>query len=158
MAGTAGRWCMTSAFDSFESTRLPLSAWLWERASLVFSLVDMLLRLKLQLWSPQTLLSCQDPHLIAEILSDPRSIPYRSSNSVPTILWDSDTMLTKPLNSEHPPSPLTHYFCSLRTPNDLREPRSHSCLHLSSFHSSPLELWTCFHVLISVFTLPFLIY
>ena len=44
----------------------------------------------------------QDPRLIAEISSNPRLIPYHSSNSVPTILWDSDTMLTKPPNSEHP--------------------------------------------------------
>ena len=36
-----------------------------------------------------TLLSCQDPHLIAKIPSNPRLIPYRSSNSIPTILQDS---------------------------------------------------------------------
>ena len=105
------------------------------------------------------LLSLWDPHLIAKIPSNPRAIPYRFSNSVPTILWDSDTMLTKPPNSEHPPSPPMHYFHSPRIPNDLGEPRSHSCLHLSSsFHFSPLELWTRFLVLVSVFTFPFSIY
>ena len=41
-------------------------------------------------------LSSQDPHPIAEIPSDLRLIPYRSSNSIPTILQDSDTTLTKP--------------------------------------------------------------
>ena len=106
-----------------------------------------------------TLLSCQDTCPIAEILSDPGSIPYHSSDSVPTIPRDSNTTLTKPPNPEHPLSPPTHYYCSLRTPNDLREPWSHSCLHLSSsFHFSPLELWACFHVLVSVFTFPFSIY
>ena len=60
------------------------------------------------------LLSLWDPHLIAKIPSNPRSIPYRSSNSVPTILWDSDTMLTKPPNSKQPPRPPTHYHHSLR--------------------------------------------
>ena len=109
--------------------------------------------------NPIKVLSCRDPHPIAEIPSDPRLIPYHSSNSIPTILRDSDTTLTKPLNSNHPPSPPTHYYCSLRTPNDLGEPWSHSCLHLSSsFCFSPLELRTCLHVLISVFTFPFLIY
>ena len=67
------------------------------------------------------LLSCWDPHLIAEILS-PRSIPYHSSNSIPTILRDSNTMLTKPLNSEHPLSPPTHYHHSPRTLNPPRTP------------------------------------
>ena len=46
------------------------------------------------------LLSCRDPHLIAEIPSDPRSTPYHSSDSVPTILQESDTMLTKTPNSK----------------------------------------------------------
>ena len=31
-------------------------------------------------------LSCQDPHLIAEILSNPRLTPYCSTNSILTIL------------------------------------------------------------------------
>ena len=105
------------------------------------------------------LLSCWDPCPIAEILSETRLIPYCSPNSVPTILWDSNTMLTKPLNSEQPPRPPMHYHCSLRTPNDLQEPWSHFCLCLSSsFHFSPLELWSHFHIPISVFTFPFSIY
>ena len=41
-------------------------------------------------------LSCWDPCLIAEIPSNPRSIPYHSPNSVPTILQDSNTMLPFP--------------------------------------------------------------
>ena len=87
------------------------------------------------------LLSCRYPHPIAEILSDPRLIRYCSSNSILTILQDSDTTLTKPLNSKHPLRPLMHYHRSPRTLNDLREPQSHSCLHLySSFHFNPLEL------------------
>ena len=76
-----------------------------------------------------SMLGCRDPHPIAEILSDPRLIPYCSSDPILTILWDSNTTLTKPPNSEHPPSPLTHYFHSPRTLNDHREPWSHSCLH-----------------------------
>ena len=110
-------------------------------------------------WYCPRLLSCQDPHLIAKIPSDPRSIPYHSSNSISTILQDSDTTLTKPPNSDQPLRPLMHYHRSLRTPNNLWEPWSHSYLHLSSsFHFSPLELWSCLHVLVSVFTFPFLIY
>ena len=83
------------------------------------------------------MLSCQDPHLIAEILSDPRLIPYCSPNSVPTILWDPDTMLTIPLNSDWRPP--MHYHCSLRPPNDLWDPPPHFCLHYSglvSLHSN----------------------
>ena len=90
------------------------------------------------------LLSCQDPHPIAEIPSEPRLIPYCSPNSIPTILWDSNTALTMPPNPNQPPRPLMHYHC-FPTPNDLWEPRSHFCLHLSSsFHFSPLELWSHF--------------
>ena len=77
------------------------------------------------------LLSCWDPHLIAEILSDPRSIPYCCPNFIPIILWDSNTMLTMPPNSDQPPRPLTHYHHSLRTLNNLWEPQSHFCLHHS---------------------------
>ena len=110
------------------------------------------------LWArkPGILLSCWDPCPIAKISSNPRLIPYCSPDSVLTILRDSDTMLTKPPNSKHPPRPPTHYHRSLRTLNDLQEPQSHFCLHLSlSFHFSPLELWSCFHIPISVFTFPF---
>ena len=105
------------------------------------------------------LLSCRDPHLIAKIPSNPRSIPYCSPNSILTILRDSNTILTKPPNSEHPLRPPTHYYHSLRTPNNLQEPQSHSCLHLSSsFCFCPLELRSHFHVLVLVFTFPFSIY
>ena len=76
-----------------------------------------------------SLLSCWDPHPIAEIPSNPRSIPYHSPNSILTILQDSNTMLTKPPNSDQPLRPLTHYHHFLRTPNDLQEPQSHFCLH-----------------------------
>ena len=110
-------------------------------------------------FNEEILLSCQDPHLIAKIPSDPRSIPYHSSNSISTILQDSDTTLTKPPNSDQPLRPLMHYHRSLRTPNNLWEPWSHSYLHLSSsFHFSPLELWSCFHIPVSVFTFLFSIY
>ena len=106
-----------------------------------------------------SLLSCRDPHPIAEIPSNPRSIPYHSPNSILTILQDSNTMLTKPPNSDQPLRPLTHYHHSLRTPNDLQEPQSHFCLLLSSsFRFSPLELWSHFHIPISVFTFLFSIY
>ena len=44
------------------------------------------------------MLSSWDPHPIAKIPSDPRSILYRSSDSIPTILQYSDTTLTKTLN------------------------------------------------------------
>ena len=84
------------------------------------------------------LLSCWDPHPIAEIPSNPRSIPYHFPNSIPTILWDSNTMLTKPPNSKHPLRPLMHYHHSLRTLNNLQEPQSHFCLHL--FHHSSFVL------------------
>ena len=70
---------------------------------------------------PHIMLSCWDPHPIAEILSDPRSIPYCSPNSILTNLWDSNAMLTKPLNSNQPLRPLTHYHCSPRTLNNLWE-------------------------------------
>ena len=88
-----------------------------------------------------TLLSCWDPHLIAEIPSNSRSIPYHSPNSILTIPWDSDIMLTMPPNSNQPPRPPVHYHCSLRTLNDLWEPQSHFCLHhsvLVSLHSNPI--------------------
>ena len=100
----------------------------------------------------RSLSNCQDP-VWSKI--NPLPLPQLCSD----ILRDSNTMLTKPPNSEHPPRPLTHYHCSPRTPNDLREPQSHSCLHLSSsFCLCPLELWSRFHVPVSVFTFPFLIY
>ena len=77
----------------------------------------------------EILFSCQDPHLIAEIPSNPRLIPYCSPNSIPTILQDSDTMLTKPLNSKHPLRPPIHYNCS---PNS-RQPWKTPITFLSSF-------------------------
>ena len=80
-------------------------------------------------YTSSPLLSCWDPRLIAEILSDPRSIPYHSPDSVPTILWDSNTTLTMPPNSNQPTRPPMHYHCSLRTLNNLWEPQSHFCLH-----------------------------
>ena len=80
------------------------------------------------------LLSCQDPHPIAEILSDPRSTPFRSSDSVPTILRESDTTLTKTPNSEYPPNPPTHYYCSPNSELPQKTPITFSvfiCLHHS---------------------------
>ena len=77
------------------------------------------------------LLSCWDPHPIAETLSNPRSIPYCSPDTILTILRDSDTMLTMPLNSNQPLRPPMHYHHSPRTLNDLWEPQSHFCLHHS---------------------------
>ena len=106
-----------------------------------------------------TMLSSWDPRLIAEIPSDPRSILYRSSDSDPTILQYSDTMLTKTPNSEYPPNPPTHFLSLSELWMTLEKPRSHFCLHLSSsFRFSPLELQIRSHVFISVFTLPFSIY
>ena len=113
------------------------------------------------MWSlpSDQVLSCRDPHPIAKIPSDPRSIPYCSPDSVLTILWDSNTTLTIPLNSDQPPRPPMHYHPSLRTLNNLWEPQSHFCLHLSlSFHFSPLELRSHFHIPVSVFTFLFSIY
>ena len=60
------------------------------------------------------MLSSWDPRPIAEIPSDPRSILYRSSDSVPTILRYSNTTLTKTPNSEYPQT-LRHIF--YRSPN-----------------------------------------
>ena len=79
--------------------------------------------------SPGRVLSSWDPHLIAEILSNPRLIPYRASNSILTIFQDSDTTLTKILNSKYPPSPLTHYYHS---PNS-KQPWRTLIAFLSSF-------------------------
>ena len=104
------------------------------------------------------LLSSQDPHPIAEIPSDPRSIPYCSSDSIPTILWYSDITLTKTLNSKYPQT-LQHI--SYRSPNSKRPWKTliTFCLHLSSsFCFSPLELQIHFHVFISVFTFLFSVY
>ena len=85
-------------------------------------------------------LSSRDPCPIAEILSNPRSIPYRSSNSVPTILQYSDTTLTKTLNSEYPPTPLTHFLLLSKLWTTLENPN-----HISVFiclHRSVLVFWT----------------
>ena len=58
-----------------------------------------------------------------------------------------------------PPKPSNTFYIALQTPKNLRKPWSHFCLHLSSsFHFSPLELQTCFHVFVSVFTFPFSVY
>ena len=75
-----------------------------------------------QITQPVQVLSSWDPCLIAKIPSNPRSIPYHSSDSIPTILWDSDTMLTKTPNSEYPPSPPTHYYRSLNSKWSWRTP------------------------------------
>ena len=76
------------------------------------------------------MLSSRDPRPIAEIPSNPRSIPYRSSNSVPTILQYSNTMLTKTPNSEYPPNPLTHFLSLSELRTTSKQPQSHFCLHL----------------------------
>ena len=80
------------------------------------------------------LLSSWDPHLIAEIPSNPRSIPYRSSDSIPTILQYSDTTLTKTLNFEYPPNPPTHFLLLSELWMTLENPDHISvfiCLHHS---------------------------
>ena len=92
-------------------------------------------------------LSPWDPCLIAEIPSDPRLIPYHSSNSIPTILRYSDTMLPKPWTPSTP-KPSDTFSIALQTLNNLWKPQSHFCLHLSSsFHFNPLELWIHFSCL-----------
>ena len=80
------------------------------------------------------LLSSWDPCLIAEILSDPRSIPYHFSDSVPTILRYSDTMLTKTPNSKYPPNPLTH-FLSLSELRTTSENPDHISVFICLYHS-----------------------
>ena len=97
----------------------------WHSGQLVYSAQVLCGHLWLS-WCEWLLLSCQDPHPIAKILSDPRSIPYHSPNSVPTILWDSNTTLTIPPNSDQPPRPPMHYHHSPRTPNNLQEPQTTS--------------------------------
>ena len=89
---------------------------------------------------------------VVKILSDPRLIPYHSPDSILTILWDSNTMLTIPPNSNQPPRPLTHHHCSLRPPNNLWNPQPHFCLHYSvlvSLHSNliftSLSQFSSFH-------------
>ena len=80
------------------------------------------------------LLSSWDPCPIAEIPSDPRSILYCSSDSVPNILQYSDTTLTKTLNSEYPPNPLTHFLSLSKLWMTLENPDHISvfiCLHHS---------------------------
>ena len=109
-----------------------------------FPLVSSFIPVSLFHWFPlpcyhDPLLSCQDPCLIAELPSNPRLISYHFPNSVPTILWVSDTMLTIPPNSNWPLGPLMHYHHSLRPPNDLWGPQPHFCLHYSvlvSLHSN----------------------
>ena len=98
------------------------------------------------------MLSCQDPHPIAEILSDPKLIPYHSPDSVPTILQDSNTTLTIPPNSNQPLRPPMHYHHSPRPPNNLQNPQPHFCLHYSilvSLHSdlifTSLSQFSSFH-------------
>ena len=80
------------------------------------------------------LLSSWDPHPIAELLSNPRLIPYCSSNSIPTILWYSNTTLTKTLNSKYPPNPPTHFLSLSKLRMTLENPDHISvfiCLHCS---------------------------
>ena len=78
------------------------------------------------------LLSSRDPRPIAEILSDPRLIPYRSSNSILTILRYSDTTLTKTPNSEYPPNPPTHFL-------------SLSELQMTSENPDHISVFICLH-------------
>ena len=74
---------------------------------------------------------------IAEIPSNPRSIPYRSSDSVLTILRYSDTMLTKTPNSEYPLNPLTHFL-------------SLSELQMTSENPDHIPVFICLHCSILV--------
>ena len=73
-------------------------------------------------WTFIIMLSCWDPRPIAEILSDLRSTPYHSSDSILTILWESNTMLTKTPNSKYPLNPLMHYYCSPNSEQPWRTP------------------------------------
>ena len=103
------------------------------------------------------LLSSWDPRPIAEIPSDPRLTPYRPSDSIPTILRYSNTMLTKTPNSKYPPNPPTH-FLSLSELRTTSENPNHIfvfiCLHcsisvllnskfvyMSSSQFSPFRFW-----------------
>ena len=83
------------------------------------------------------MLTSWDPCPIAEILPDPRSIPYRSSNSVPTILQYSDTTLTKTPNSKYPPNPPTHFL-------------SLSKLRMTSENPDHISVFLCLHCSILV--------
>ena len=83
-------------------------------------------------WHIERLLSSRDPRLIAEIPSDPRLMPYRSSNSIPTILQDSNTMLTKTLNSKYLPSDTLLSLSELRMTSENPDHISvFICLHRS---------------------------
>ena len=63
------------------------------------------------------LLSCQDPCPIAEIPSDPRSIPYRSSDS---ILYTNQTpKLQAPLNLQHITITLQELQTTSKDPNHI---------------------------------------
>ena len=86
-------------------------------------------RPKQQFLEDPLLLSSWDPCPIAKIPFDPRSIPYRSSDSVPTILRYSDTTLTKTPNSEYPWTLRHIFYCS---PNS-EWPRKTLITFLSSF-------------------------
>ena len=80
------------------------------------------------------LLSSWDPHPIAKILSNPRLIFYCSSDSIPTILRYSDTMLTKTPNSEYPLNPPTHFLLLSELQMTSENPNHISvfiCLHCS---------------------------
>ena len=78
------------------------SFFIFKRLCSFFSIVPLL----------QTLTSLILPCLIAKILSNPRLIPYHSPNSVPTILWDSDTTLPFPWTPTDPQG-LWHYIITL---------------------------------------------
>ena len=77
------------------------------------------------------LLSCWDPHPIAEIpvqsKIDPLQLPRLCSDH-PLKFWHYATI---PLNSNRPPRPLMLYLHPLRPSNDLRDPQPHFCLHYS---------------------------
>ena len=80
------------------------------------------------------LLSSRDPHPIAEIPSDPRLTPYRSSNSIPTILRNSNTTLTKNPKLRVPPKPSDALLLLSKLQKTLENPNHISvfiCLHHS---------------------------
>ena len=79
------------------------------------------------------MLSCQDPHLIAEIPTqskiDPLLLPWLCSNHPPRF----QHYATIPPNSNRPPRPLMLYHCPPRPPNDPWDPQPHFCLNYSVF-------------------------
>ena len=103
-----------------------------------------------------SLLSCQDPHPIAEIpvwskiepLLLPRPLPQPPSE-IPTLCYHSP---------ELQPTPETSNTISLPSETSEQPLRSLTTFQSSLFCFSPPALHSCFHIPISVLIFPFLIY